>query len=510
MSYDYIVVGCGISGVFLTYKLKDTGRSILLIESSNRLGGKLLLNNEKGFKVELGGARFSGTHEKVMSLVDELDLSKDMIELPPDNDIVYKMKNKVNMSSLHKKLLAGSKDFSKKYLQGITYRQLCYDILGEDISHIYQNMFGYDSEFLHLNAHAMLKMYGKDLLKESTYYTLKNGYESLVEKMKETFKDNVEIKMNTEVDDIGTNHVQCKNTKYYFKKLSLCIPQKPLQQMNYFKDNISLKMVTPISLLRIYMKYPLKNDTGPWFKNIKRTITDSFIRHIIPIDYENGIIMVSYSDGDTARMWNDFVKLGDNILIKKIHEEIKRLFKIDPPKPLKIKCAFWEEGVHMWKTGINMRNEYEKIIEVNPKIFIATESYSMHQCWVEGCLDVCYDVLEKMDGNYKRDTPKKVTMKVKAYSIDEVIKKKKWIVLEISGKKKIYDVSKWMSKHPGGRDNLMKGIRANNHYKDPKKNPQSPMDLFNSIGAHRSGHVRKQMLSTDNDYVSFVGLLKKI
>ena len=44
--------------------------------------------------MELGGARFSGTHEKVMSLVDELDLSKDMIELPPDNDIVYKMKNK--------------------------------------------------------------------------------------------------------------------------------------------------------------------------------------------------------------------------------------------------------------------------------------------------------------------------------------------------------------------------------------------------------------------------------
>lgn len=511
MSYDYIVVGGGISGVFLTYKLQETGRSILLIESGNRLGGKLLLNREKGFNVELGGARFSSTHEKVLTLVNELELTKDMIELPSDDDIVYKMKDKVNMESLHKKILTGSKDFSKKYLQGITYRQLCYDILGQDITEIYQNMFGYDSEFLHLNAHAMLKMYGKDLLKKSTYYILKNGYESLIEKMKDSFKDNVEIKMDTEVNDIGNNYVLCKKTKYYYKKLSLCIPQKSLQRMNYFRDNLSLNSVTPIPLLRIYMKYPLDNNNKPWFKNIKRTITDKYIRHIIPINYDEGTIMISYTDGDLARMWNDLVKLGNNILVKKVHEEIKRLFKIEPPKPLKIKCAYWNEGVHMWKAGVNIKEEYEKIIEISPKIFIATESYSMHQCWVEGCLDVCYDVLEKLDSNYKRDNPKKILdKKVKLYSIDEVLKQKNWIILELNDKKKIYDVKNWLSKHPGGKDNLMKGITANNHYKDSKKYPQSPTDLFSSIGAHKSGKVIQNMLKKENEFVVFVGLLKKI
>lgn len=509
MSYDYIVVGGGISGVFLTYKLQETGRSILLIESSNRLGGKLLLNREKGFNVELGGARFSGSHEKVLTLVNDLELSKDMIELPKDDDIVYKMKDKVNMESLHKKIITKSKDFSKKYLQGITYRQLCYDILGEDVSEIYQKMFGYDSEFIHLNAHAMLKMYGKDLLKKSTYYILKNGYESLIEKMKERFKENVEIKMNTEVDEIGNNFVLCKKKKYYYKKLSLCIPQKSLQKIYYFKDNISLDNVKAIPLLRIYMKYPVGKN-GPWFKNIKRTITDNHIRQIIPINYEEGTIMISYVDGDLAIMWNDLVKLGNNILVKKVHEEIKRLFKIEPPKPLKVKCAFWEDGVHMWKSGLNMKDEYEKIISINPKIFIATESYSMHQCWVEGCLDMCYDVLEKMDTNYKRDKPKKESEKVKIYSIDDVLKHKSWIILEISGKKKIYDVKNWFTKHPGGKENLMKGIKANNYYKDSKEYPQSPMDLFSSIGAHKSGNVIKKMLKTKNDLVIFVGILKKI
>ena len=58
--------------------------------------------------------------------------------------------------------------------------------------------------------------------------------------------------------------------------------------------------------------------------------------------------------------------------------------------------------------------------------------------------------------------------------------------------------------------NLMKGIKANNHYKDSKKYPQSPMDLFSSIGAHKSGKVIQNMLKADNDYIQYIGLLKKI
>jgi hypothetical protein len=56
----------------------------------------------------------------------------------------------------------------------------------------------------------------------------------------------------------------------------------------------------------------------------------------------------------------------------------------------------------------------------------------------------------------------------------------------------------------------MKGIKANNHYKDPKKYPESPMDLFNGISSHTSGDVIQKMLKTDNKLVVYVGLLKKI
>ena len=51
-----------------------------------------------------------------------------------------------------------------------------------------------------------------------------------------------------------------------------------------------LNSVSPISLLRIYAKYPTKN---LWFKHIKRTITNNYIRQIIPIDYKNGLIILN-------------------------------------------------------------------------------------------------------------------------------------------------------------------------------------------------------------------------
>ena len=47
------------SGLFMTYKLSQTGKDIILIESTSRLGGRLLTKQEKGVQFELGGARTS-------------------------------------------------------------------------------------------------------------------------------------------------------------------------------------------------------------------------------------------------------------------------------------------------------------------------------------------------------------------------------------------------------------------------------------------------------------------
>ena len=102
-------------------------------------------------------------------------------------------------------------------------------------------------------------------------------------------------------------------------KIVSTIPYLAIRKMDIFDDFEYLHCVKPIPLFRIYAQYPKDKQTNKvWFHKIKRTITDNYIRHIIPIDYEKGIIMISYTDLYLADMWNNWYLLGEKILTEKL------------------------------------------------------------------------------------------------------------------------------------------------------------------------------------------------
>ena len=99
---------------------------------------------------------------------------------------------------------------------------------------------------------------------------------------------------------------------------------------------------------------------------------------------------------------------------------------------------------------------------------------------------------------------------VKYYTIQEVLDQDdhdEWIIIEVDGKRNIYDVSNWISHHPGG-DAIFKGIEANNHYMNKKLFPDSPTDLFNGIHDHKEQGALEKYLKEENQYIKFVGILK--
>ena len=514
--YDYIVVGGGISGLFMTYKLSQTGKDILLLESTNQLGGRLLTKKEKGVQFELGGARISSKHTKVMSLLKEFKLDKDLIKLP--DKINYKIKGpKINFYSLIKDLVEGSKLYTKKYLQSVNLLQLCIDVLGQSYAELLQKMLGYDSEFIHLNSYMALKTFKKDLFSANDYFVLKHGFSSLIELIQKYLKekDNVKIELDTMVTDVGKNHVMIDKQKRFGGTILCCLPYYPLMRLPKFKELQEVRSVSPIPLIRIYAKYPKDKSGKVWFHNLKRTITDNYIRHIIPIDYDNGLIMISYTDGDYANMWSNLTKLGNKTLIEHLHKCVKDVLGKQPPKPEFITYRYWKGGVHMWKPGQNVGQTYEKMLKpFEEKIYVVNEAYSLHQSWVEGSLDMCYDVLDKLNEKFIREKPKKGggdVKKNKVYTLDQVLKKRNWIVMDLKGKLRIYDVGKWLKDHPGGRDNLKRGIKANRYYKNPKKYPESPIQLFKQIGSHKSGNViQKFLIKGKSDKVKFIGIMKKV
>lgn len=406
-NYDTIIVGGGITGLFLAYKLKDTGLSIILLESSKDVGGRIYTMKKNGLQYEAGAARFHESHTKFISLLHDLELENDIIQLPNKIDYIlrgnkdfkksYKTKNNLDINELLKKTIDNKSKLNKSILETISFYQYLILLFDHETASFIKDSFGYDSEFEKLNAYSALEMFQHDFFKDNNYFVLKNGFSSIIHKLEDVLNkcDNITIKKNCSLSSISDDHITTeKGDDFYYEKLIITIPKEKLIKLKYFENKPIYDSVDPVPLLRVYFKYPKNN---VWFKKLKRTITDNYIRHIIPIDYENGLIMISYTDGKYAEMLKSIHSNGDNFLIKVIHKEIKQLFGITPPKPEFISVHYWNNGVHFWKNGFNMDDLYHKIIKSSEKeIYVCGESYCKKQGWIEGCLETGYDVIKKL------------------------------------------------------------------------------------------------------------------
>lgn len=83
MSFDIIVIGGGISGLYTTYNLlkKYPHINIAIIEKENYLGGRVYTDTSHDMTIEAGAGRFSGSHILLMNLIHELGLSSKLVKI---------------------------------------------------------------------------------------------------------------------------------------------------------------------------------------------------------------------------------------------------------------------------------------------------------------------------------------------------------------------------------------------------------------------------------------------
>jgi protoporphyrinogen oxidase len=520
-NYDIIIVGGGISGLFLASKLSDTDLSILLVEANDRWGGRVHTVKKQKQVFECGAARFHINHTKLLSLLYELNLQESIFELSSTikhilrgkgRNYPYQTENKLDSEEL---LIQSVKLQSeqKVNLQNITMFQYLIQLYDFETALFIKDSFGYDSEFLELNAEAALEMFSEDLFSENKYYVLGGGLSQVVDATltKLKTKSNVTLKLSSPVTDVSETQITVNKEIYYFNRLVLTVPPSALMKFPLIKETQLLDSVKPIPLLRIYAKYPVKKG-HVWFKNIKRTTTDNYLRHIIPIDYKTGLIMISYTDGFYTELWNHSYSCGEDVLIEHLHKEVKDVFGIEPPQPEFISFHLWTEGLHVWKPGSSIQAVTKRIINPYPSIFICGEGFSKKQGWIEGCLETCYDVLRelKLPGidvieESKNPNQTKPMKESKEPMIPfSKVKENNWVVFEHNAKKYVYDVSQWKDKHPGGSQNIEKAIQATQDYYGSKKG-KSPTELFKEIGRHKSLPL---FLEMKKEYVVKQGVLK--
>jgi protoporphyrinogen/coproporphyrinogen III oxidase len=77
--YDEIIIGAGVAGLTLAYKLKKQEKNFVLLETSNRVGGSFCTKAYKNSLYEFGPNTFLSNHDEVMELVREIDLEADIL-----------------------------------------------------------------------------------------------------------------------------------------------------------------------------------------------------------------------------------------------------------------------------------------------------------------------------------------------------------------------------------------------------------------------------------------------
>jgi monoamine oxidase len=84
---DVIVIGAGLAGLNTALTLQDAGLSVLLLEGSNRVGGRVMTLDKVPGRPEAGGTEFGEGYARCLSMIDRLGgfpMQKwlDTVELP--------------------------------------------------------------------------------------------------------------------------------------------------------------------------------------------------------------------------------------------------------------------------------------------------------------------------------------------------------------------------------------------------------------------------------------------
>lgn len=427
--YDIIIIGGGIAGLNIAKQFSDKfpTKKILLLEKEKSLGGKIHTYEDKNMRVEEGASRFNENHKNIFSIINELDLSDKIMKI--ENKPLFLKEKKIYDSKIiddiYLKIFKKTKKENIDDLQKINLSKYLENILSKTEYEYFTEAFGYCSELILMNAYDALK-----LLKElnGQFYFLQGGLSQIIKKLKNKILENKNCRIITNSKVIDLNVFQKNGEKIfeiqkkssysekiisYFSKICVfSIPKDAFEPIPFFKELTPLlSNIHSSSLCRIYSKYEEDENGKYWFSNMTKMVTDSRLKIVIPIGNEkkmqknDGVIMVSYTDGKHANYWEKiYEKNGIDGLNKSIKKEIKKTLGIEVPLPKFTNIFFWRNGVGYWGINADSENISKKIKKPNDELelYICGENYSYEfQQWIEGALETSNDVFLKIiEKNY--------------------------------------------------------------------------------------------------------------
>jgi predicted heme/steroid binding protein len=179
--------------------------------------------------------------------------------------------------------------------------------------------------------------------------------------------------------------------------------------------------------------------------------------------------MISYLNGSLARDVYQHATSNER-LSNFISSNLRKLFPTKKiPKPIFLQGYYWEPGVHIYAPGINPEQQVKYWTRPgSDPLWVIGESYSKYQGWMEGSLSSAEIAVRQLlirlrlqaEDSQSRAfqiIPTKIPVNLPDYTLSDVSRHNTrddaWIALFGY----VYDVTDWISVHPGG-DAILKGI----------------------------------------------------
>ena len=409
-SGKHIIIGAGITGLYLAYQLILKGVSaadIVIFEGSKRIGGRIYTNEHKGFRYSVGAGRLGKKHKYVMKLIKDFKLKDQIINIGKNTNyfIEGRLMNEEQLLKHYKSTFKSLKELWKyaieKKLNGNKYDPNLYNlhnyfslILNANEVELLKVSLGYLGEMYDMNAYNGILTLRKDFdIRNNEFFVLRDGIQILCDVLYKYIVDaGVSVNFSSILEDVKDDDktIRVNGNIYNYSKLYLTLKRSDYMKINYFKKyDYLFNTVSDGHLLRIFAQYK-----DVWFKDMPKILTQNKLQFIIPIDYNSGLIQISYSDRYNADFWNAFKTEKD---VKKYLTKI--LNEMFPEKNIKepewITMHFWESGDHMWNVGVNTKNIQDIIdgLFIPKDIYILGETYSERQAWVEGAIETVHKKL---------------------------------------------------------------------------------------------------------------------
>jgi len=455
--YDCIVIGGGISGLYVAYQLLRNGLRVLVLEKGDRLGGRVFTFHN-GMTVDTGAGRFSSSHPLFCGLLKELGLwnkrvkngtsvahcyiqdgksrvmtsimdydamvlekgngSKDVINWSLDMglDLVNRVRSHGSTLpnvGLVARLLAAGALRTRKSLIAQTFLEFAKSVLTGDEVEFLLGSFGYYSELVLMNAHDCLRLM-MELDPSNGFYSLKGGLSQVIEELEKRIRGlGGEILLRREVlgllqgaeEEYVVSGVGSRGGEfsYYSKRVVCAVTKVDLMRWALFRPlGGFLSGLVSAPLCRVYARY--SGGSGVWFKGLPRLTVNNELRMVIPISERDGIIMITYTDNRFADYWKGvWQRGGESGMNRRIKALIRDAIGMDIPDAEEIRMFYWRRGVGYWGVGIDSAEVSQKIIQPfyngsgHKGLFVCGENFSeRYQQWMEGSLETGARVVQRI------------------------------------------------------------------------------------------------------------------